>query len=210
MTVAGGRKVNATGRATGRLRIPKRNKITGQFFARLIEMLESPAFRVLSQSAYRVLARLEIELGHHAGQDNGKLPVTFDDFANFGIDRHAIAPAIRECVALGFVEITQKGRAGNAEFRSPNLFRITYAYAAGPVPTHDWRKIETMEAANTLAKAARAPLPKTESQWGKAPRFSVGNLHRKAKAPSVGNPHYGSSAETPTTIYILGRDAKDT
>src|SRR5262249_26631794 len=36
---------------------------------------------------------------------------------HYGIDRHAIGPAIRELVALGFVEITEHGRAGNADWR---------------------------------------------------------------------------------------------
>jgi len=35
----------------------KHNKISGQFAARLIEMMESPAYRVLSLSAHRVLDR---------------------------------------------------------------------------------------------------------------------------------------------------------
>jgi len=29
-------------------------------------------------------------------------------------------------VALGFVEITEHGRAGNAEHRTPNKFRLTH------------------------------------------------------------------------------------
>jgi hypothetical protein len=64
-------------------------------------MLESPTFRELSLSARRVLDRLEIELAHHGGMDKGRLPVTYDDFQRYGIDRHAIAPAIRELIAPG-------------------------------------------------------------------------------------------------------------
>src|SRR5690348_385262 len=93
-----------------------------QVAARPIEMLRSPAMLVLSRSGHRLLNRLEIEFADHAGTENGRLPVTYADLERYGIDRHAIAPAIRECVALGFVEITVQGRAGNAEFRSPSLF----------------------------------------------------------------------------------------
>lgn len=50
------------------------NKISGQFSARLIEMLESPAYRVLSLSARRILDRIDIEHAHHGGQDNGLYP----------------------------------------------------------------------------------------------------------------------------------------
>jgi hypothetical protein len=41
----------------------KRGSIDGAFAWRLVEMLESPAYRALSLSAHRVMARLEIELG---------------------------------------------------------------------------------------------------------------------------------------------------
>ncbi len=101
----------------------RRSRIGGQFAWRLIEMLESPAYRALSLSAHRVLARLEIELAHHGGNDNGALPCTYDDFVHFGIDRDSIAPAIRECETLGFIEITERGQAGNSEFRAaPTTF----------------------------------------------------------------------------------------
>jgi hypothetical protein len=52
----------------------RRNKISGQFASRLIEMLESPAYRALSQAAHRALSRIEIEFAHHGGTENGKLP----------------------------------------------------------------------------------------------------------------------------------------
>ena len=98
----------------------KRNQIDGQFNARLIEMMASPAYRVLSLSAHRVLDRISVELAHHGGNDNGKLPVTYEHFMEYGIDRQAIAPAIRELEALGFIEVTQRGRPSAGEFRWPN------------------------------------------------------------------------------------------
>ena len=86
----------------------KRIKIDGPFSPRLVEMLESPAHRVLSLSAHRVLHRLEIELGHHGGTENGNLQTTYEQFVDFGIHRHSIASAIRELVALGFIQVTEK------------------------------------------------------------------------------------------------------
>ena len=80
----------------------KRNRISEQFVPHTVSMLESPAYQVLSLSARRVLARIEIEHAHHGGNDNGKLPVTYDDFERYGIHRHAIRPAIREVVARWF------------------------------------------------------------------------------------------------------------
>jgi hypothetical protein len=110
------------GPAEAKRRPKERGSIAGAFAWRLIEMLESPANRVLSLSAKRVLERLEIELYLHGGkpEENGRLPCTFDHFVEFGIERHAIAPAIREVVALGFVQITRPGCAGNAGYRQPS------------------------------------------------------------------------------------------
>jgi hypothetical protein len=157
-------------------RRPRRTQIGGQFVAHKIEMLRSPAWRALSLSGRRVLDRLEIEHAEHGGAENGKLPCTYDDFHQYGIHRHAIGPAIREAVALGFVEITEAGRAGNAEWRKPNLFRLTYLHTKTG-PTDEWKKI-TEEGAETVARAARSPAAsKTKSQWWKTPLISVGNHH---------------------------------
>jgi hypothetical protein len=76
MTEPGGTGTDVTGRTTTRRRRLRHNKIAGQFAPRLIEMLESPAYRVLSGPAHRILSRLEIEHGHHGGHENGRLPVS--------------------------------------------------------------------------------------------------------------------------------------
>ena len=53
-----------------------------------------------------MLSRIEIEFLHHGGKDNGKLPVTYEQFVEYGMDRAGIAPAIRETEALGFIEVS--------------------------------------------------------------------------------------------------------
>jgi hypothetical protein len=184
----------------------RRNRINGQFAARLIEMLESPAWRVLSLSARRVIERLEIELASHGGNDNGKLPVTYGDFIHFGMDRDAVAPAIREAEALGFIRVTQRGHGGNAEYRQPNLFFITFAHARGSAstpPTHDWRKYKTIEEAAAAARAARANKSqravalgsrlntKNRNRSGKSRPVPIGKTPTETAGPPVG--------ETPTT-----------
>jgi len=68
-------------------------EINRQFASHAIEMLRSPAWRVLSLSARRVLDRLAIELADHGGFQRAGLPVMFDDFEQYGIDRACIAPA---------------------------------------------------------------------------------------------------------------------
>jgi hypothetical protein len=137
----------------------RRNRINEQFSARLIEMLESPAYRVLSRSAHLVISRIEVELAHHGGNDNGRLAVTTDQFVTFGMHRGSVAPAIREAEALGFIRITERGRAGNAEHGAPNRFFLTFAHgrtSRQEPPTHDWRHIKTMEEAEEIARVARA------------------------------------------------------
>jgi hypothetical protein len=105
-------------------------------------MLQSPAWSVLTLNERRVLDRLAIEVASHGGPDLG---VTFTDFIRYGIERHAIAPAIRAVVALGFLQIT-----GHSQFHS------TYLIAAdGVEPSHDWRRIKSRGEAKRIAVAAR-------------------------------------------------------
>lgn len=149
--------------------IKRRNRISGQFAARLIEMLESPGYRALS-SARKVISRIEIELGHHGGNDNGRLPVTTNDFVEYGMHRTAVAPAIREAQALGFIRVAERGRGGNSEHRTPNKFFLTFAHDRGSrsnPPTHDWRRIRTIEEAERIGRAARAAKDERAVEHGK-------------------------------------------
>jgi hypothetical protein len=177
-------------------------RIEVQFRWRTREMLESPALRVLSLSGHRILLRLELELCHHGGRDNGRLPCTYADFQEYGVHRHAIGPAIRECEALGFIRVTEHGRAGNAEFRLPNKFLLTYQPTDKIMGTDEWKRIKTMEEAEEIARMARnARAPKkTESQCRKTP-VSVtesGTENGKSLPPKTGTTCL--PPETDTTI----------
>jgi hypothetical protein len=119
------------------------------------EMLESPAWCELSLSARRFLDRLHLEFMAHAGKNNGRLPITYDQLVEYGLHRHAIAPAIRELEALGFIEITQRGKASAGEHRHPNYFRLTDRPTKAEPATDDWKRIKTAEIARTIARAAR-------------------------------------------------------
>jgi DNA-binding transcriptional regulator YhcF (GntR family) len=140
-------------------------KIEGQFVPRLVEMLESPAYRILSLSARRCLDRIEIEHIHHGGQENGQLPVTYDHFSEYGVHRHAIRRALRELAALGFIEITEQGVAGNAAHRAPNKFRLTYIRVGRVQPTHEWRHVKSTDDAEMIAKAARLGTNETSRKY---------------------------------------------
>jgi hypothetical protein len=188
------------------------NAISGQFAPKLIEMLDSPAWQALTRAARRVIDRLDIELANHGGHDNGRLPATYADFVAVGIDRHGVHPAIAEAVALGFLVVTEQGRAGNAEWRRPNLFRLTYRHAKG-IPgdgSHEWRRIKTIEEALAIkAKAresanrreAKKALKKKKTNGGKY-QFSVGDPPTESNAAPVGVPPTTGSVGNPPLLSI--------
>src|SRR5262249_17488049 len=125
----------------------RKNQINEQFSVSLISMLESPAYQVLTLSAHKVISRIEIELAHHGGNDNGKLPVTYQDFIDYGITRECVAPAIREAEVLGFIKITRHGRGGTAENPENTLFLLTLRNTRGAhtgPPRHHLREIQNL------------------------------------------------------------------
>src|SRR5262249_14985494 len=198
----------------------RHNKIDGPFAPRLIKMLKSPAYRALTQSAHRILSRIEIELYQHGGEDNGKLVVTYDQFVEYGVDRDSIAPAIRELVALGFIEVTEQGRGGAGSWHEPNRFRLTYRPVGNARPTHEWQHIETTEQAAANARAARkASASKNRTPVGENRSFQSGKLRLERPVTSPGNPDYSPVGKTllgylvraralqrPCRRVMLGRD----
>jgi hypothetical protein len=157
-------------------------------------MLESPAYRVLSVSAHRVISRIEIEHASHGGSENGNLPVTKQNFMDYGIHHDAVAPAIREAEALGFVRM-KRGRGGNADHRQPNRFFLTFAHGRGSrdyPPTHEWRKVKTIEEAQAVADAARA------AKDARAVRFAATRKtkHRTRKPGPKPDPETGTENST--------------
>jgi hypothetical protein len=199
-------------------RTRRRNKIATQFAWQSIDALDSPAYRALSLSGHRVLARIQIEHARHGGKENGKLPVTFKDFEEYGIHRHAIAPAIREAEALGFIRITQLGRAGNGEFRLPNKFALTHLPSDGQVDaTNDWRRIKTIEEAMAIGDAARkAPAgfgkikkrsaKKQNASDGNRTSVSVANRTSTSKLPVVETALLSPAETAPLSISWVGAD----
>jgi hypothetical protein len=174
--------------------VKRRNRISGQFRAHLIEMIESPAWRALSLSARRVIDRIEIELAHHGGNDNGRLPVTKRDFIDYGIPGRLVAPATREAEALGFIRVTKRGRGGNAEHRQPNLFFLTFAHCRSSrdePPTHDWRKIKTIEEAEAIAAAARGARDANAVAFGRRSWRTRKNRNRYHKVVPAPGPQSG-------------------
>lgn len=178
----------------------RRTSIGEQFSPRVVRMLESPAYRVLSQSEHRCLSRLEVELGHHGGTDNGRLPCTYDHFEEYGVHRKSIGPSLRALAALGFIEITEQGRAGNAEYRRPNMFRLTFRHTAGREPTHEWQRIKTVDEAEFIAKRARDASPrKHKSSGGTRTKHQCGIRTRSRPIRSAKSATTCVSTESGTT-----------
>jgi hypothetical protein len=126
----------------------RRTKIEGQWVAYTREMIESPAYRVLSLQARKILRRLEIEHCSHGGAENGRLPCTYDDFVRYGCWRKGITEALIEACALGFVRIISIGKRpyGDVPGR-PSTYRLTYLHTHDGAATHEWKKIESIEMA---------------------------------------------------------------
>ena len=180
----------------------RRNKITGQWAWLPREALESPAYRALSLSGHRVLARIQLEHLAHAGKENGKLPVTFLDFEEYGIHRSAIAPAIREAEALGFIRITREGRSGNGEWRIPNMFALAHLPTTDdPKPSESWKRIKTTEDAEMIAKTARNAVPKKQkATHGKRTSVTPGKRTSEGHSPLMDSVPQSAPETVPLSI----------
>jgi hypothetical protein len=179
-------------------------------------MKRLPAFKVASVTVHRIMAFLESDLASHGGDNNGELKATHKQLTAFGIHHNAIGPGIREGEALGFWKITQPGIAGNADFRRPTLFRLTYVLFNKVKPTDDWRNIATVEEAETIAREARNVTPRGYPRRPVKRGLNGNSQYRKTRKPipetGSGNapfslPETGSGngksphPETGSTIY---------
>jgi hypothetical protein len=169
----------------------RRNSVSAFYTSRPVEFIDSPAFRVLSRAAHQVLARIEIELRHHAGNNNGKLIVTTIQFVEYGIERRAIPPALRELEALGIIIVTERGRGGNAEHRQPNRFLLNYL--CGAVDAHElitdaWKRFKTLEEAEKLATAARLSKDPGKVSYGRrTARKNISQVRKTYPKPGTEN-----------------------
>jgi hypothetical protein len=177
-------------------------------------MLGSPAYRVLSLSGHRVLARIGLEDLRHAGLENGRLQVTYRDFRSFNIDAQSIHPALELCIALGFLRITKPGRAGNGDFRTGSLYRLTYLPTHTPKsdPTDEWTHMATFKEAEAVAKAVREkyarkrkPLKEPE---GKAAKPDGGKAQRRRRASADPSPTLFDALEAPPAPRVKLRVVK--
>jgi DNA-binding transcriptional ArsR family regulator len=138
-------------------RRPKPNSIVGQFIARPVEMLKSPAWKALPDPARRILEVIELEHAAHGAADNGRLEVPYNDFEKNGVRRQTVSLSLRQCQELGFLEVMQQGRIARGVHKQASVYRVTYlnGRSTSAQPTHDWRDLDTEEkVARALSRAA--------------------------------------------------------
>lgn len=137
----------------------KSNQLEGPFIAHALEMRLSPAWRAASSEVRLLLDRLEVEHAANGGAQNGQLVVTYDQFAEWGLRRASVAAALREAVALGFVEVTRRGRRAYGGAKVPSTYRLTYIAGrrASPSPTNEWRRLKTLDEARAALSASSLP-----------------------------------------------------
>jgi hypothetical protein len=141
-----------------------------------VSLLQNPGWRILNLSARRVLDRIVVEHLNHVGIKNGELPVTYQNFVDHGVDRHAIKQALTDLTALGFIKITRPGRSGNANFRQPTLYELTICptiseLSGQQVPaTHSWRRVATLDDAKLRLQNARMVRNNQRSHVSERPR----------------------------------------
>jgi hypothetical protein len=120
------------------------------------EMKGSHAWRAMPLATRQVVDRIEIEHGLHGGQLNGQLPVTYDDFEKYGIRRRSIPFGIRAAVALGWIDITDKGHRGAADVRKAARYALTWVDRHDGAPrTNRWKRCKTMADAEVEVSRVR-------------------------------------------------------
>src|SRR5262249_33744027 len=123
---------------------------------RTATMLESPAWRALPAGARTIVERIEIEHMNHAGTENGKLPVTYNDFEAHGAQRKMIPFYIRVAVKLGFIDITEKGLPGAGDTRRATRYALTWIDRHDGAPrSNRWKAFEALEDARKAVDKVR-------------------------------------------------------
>lgn len=188
------RGVDQTGRSTGTFadaRFKKLNKppLGEPFIWITREMISSPAWRALSETALKVIFRVLEEHMAHGGGQNGALPVTYDDFQRYGLRRSSIKAALEEAIALGFLERTKPGVRSYAEFKgAPAHYRIAWLPTYGGArPTRRWARIQTLEEAREAVRASRSRHTRQRKVSSRGAENSIGSAEQEKQKPSSEN-----------------------
>jgi hypothetical protein len=112
-----------------------------------LTLLGSDHFKLLTHAALKVFHRILIEYMKHAGQDNGRLIVTYNDFIAYGVRKSSINHAIKLLETAGFIRV-ERGAFRGKEKR-PSKFALTFYGVDHLPPTNDWKKVDPRLVAET-------------------------------------------------------------
>jgi hypothetical protein len=144
------------------------------------EMLESPAWRTAPLAARQVIQRIAIEHMSHGGTENGRLIVTYDNFADYGVRRNSIRFGIMVAQALGWITITEEGRATPGDTRRASRYALQWVDRHDGAPrSNRWKVFETMAQAEAVVEKVRAKL---KAEVDQRKRHKASGLSR---APSL-------------------------
>jgi hypothetical protein len=143
------------------------------------EMLESAAWRALGIWERRALDRIWLEHMNHAATANGALIVTYKNFRDYGVRGDSIADAIEALDALGWIDITRRGKASFEDQRFPSMYRLTWLPQATPfaLATNRWKTYKTDEAIKGVRGVVYRRRAETRAQ--RAARGFKGQRRRK-------------------------------
>jgi hypothetical protein len=145
-------------------------------------MLESPAWRALTGNAMKVVLRIALEHLKHGGVENGLLPVTYQNFVQWGVRRNAIREAIVVAINLGWIDKTSTGEVPwRGDIRRPSTFALTWLPRHnGTLASNRWTRIKSDADAKAAIRAAKAEL----AQVRRLPAFFN---RQKTQTPSTEN-----------------------
>ena len=167
-----------------------KKKKGGEPFVQIFRSVNhSYAWRAASRSCQQVIYRVLEEHMAHAGQDNGNLPVTTDNFVKWGIDDESVAAAQREAVALGLLYLSRRGRGGNAEHRAEHRWGIPFLKdAKGKYGGMEWKRFSSLAEAKRVAKEARKQRDTWAVEQGRKRHQRYLQRHRVIHFPDPGIP----------------------
>jgi hypothetical protein len=168
-----------------------RHAIERPFVGLPLSLVGGVSVNALSLTAVRVLMRLIAEHLTHGGAENGRLRVSYKQFAvRAGVKESEIAGALAELVDLGFVEIVHGWRPAGAAKLRPNIYRLTflpdYEYAA---PTNEWKRLEPSKGADDKAWREALARAKTVARAARVRRRQSGKgSFRSEEAAAAAEP----------------------
>lgn len=132
----------------------------GGFLPIRLGMLLSPAYQARTRPLASILERLEIEHLRHGGAQNGGLCVSYSQFAEYGVSRRTVRPALLLGVALGLLEVIQIQEVVG-DIRPDNMYRLTYVPERGKrAPTDEWRSVTAAAASKAVDDFKARTTPK--------------------------------------------------